>query len=63
MEAICIRKCTVPGLGLVESGRKVDIPEGPWEKHFDVPKTPKVRGRKTKEETGSDTPDADSQDT
>ena len=42
MEAICIRSCTVPGLGLVEKGRKVDIPEGPWEKHFDVQKAPEA---------------------
>ena len=47
MEAICIRSCTVPGLGLVEKGRKVDIPEGPWEKHFDVQKAPKAaKGKK-----------------
>ena len=42
MEAICIRSCTVPGLGLVEKGRKVNIPEGPWEKHFDVQKAPEA---------------------
>lgn len=51
MEAICIRRCTVPGLGLVEKGRKVDIPAGPWEKHFEVLDAPKpaVKAKKAKE--------------
>lgn len=51
MKATCIRTCTVPGLGLVEKGQTVNIlPEGPWEKHFDVSaqapkesKAPKVK--------------------
>lgn len=50
MEAICIRSCTVPGLGLVEKGRKVNIPDGPWEKHFEVLEAPraevKLKGKK-----------------
>ena len=54
MEAICIRSCTVPGLGLVEKGRKVNIPAGPWEKHFEVlgaPKAePKAKGKKSKDD-------------
>ena len=53
MEAVCIRNCTVPGLGRVEKGRKVNIPEGAWEKHFDVqkaPEAPKVKGKKAKED-------------
>lgn len=52
MEATCIRKCTVPGLGLVEVGQKVDLPEGPWEKHFKVQKPVKAapKGKKAKED-------------
>lgn len=53
MKATCIRTCTVPGLGLVEKGQTVSLPEGPWEKHFDVPaqapkesKAPKVKAPK-----------------
>ena len=51
MEAICIRSCTVPGLGLVEKGRKVNIPAGPWEKHFEVQEAPKpaAKAKKAKE--------------
>ena len=52
MKALCIRSCTVPGLGLVEKGQTVDIPEGAWEKHFDVQKAPeaqKVKAKKAKE--------------
>lgn len=45
MEAICIRSCTVPGLGLVEKGRKVNLPEGPWEKHFEVLEAPKAEAK------------------
>lgn len=48
MEAICIRSCTVPGLGLVEKGRKVDIPAGPWEKHFEVLDAPKPAAKAKK---------------
>lgn len=54
MKAICTRKCTVPGLGLVEVGQTVDLPEGPWEKHFTVQKAPeaavKGKGKKAKED-------------
>ena len=53
MKAICTRKCTVPGLGLVEVGQTVELPEGPWEKHFDVqkaPEAPKAKGKKAKED-------------
>jgi len=53
MKALCIRSCTVPGLGLVEKGQTVDIPEGAWEKHFDVqkaPEAPKAKVAKAKKE-------------
>ena len=52
MKALCIRSCTVPGLGLVEEGQTVDIPEGAWEKHFEVleaPEAQKVKAKKAKE--------------
>ena len=54
MEAICIRSCTVPGLGLVEKGRKVDIPAGPWEKHFDVLEAPKAAAKTKKAKEADD---------
>lgn len=37
MKRTCIRDCTVPGHGLVVKGQKIDVPEGPWTKHFDGP--------------------------
>ena len=51
MKALCIRSCTVPGLGLVEKGQTVDIPEGAWEKHFEVQEAPKhaAKAKKAKE--------------
>lgn len=51
MKALCIRSCTVPGLGLVEKGREVSIPAGPWEKHFEVLDDPKpaAKAKKAKE--------------
>lgn len=54
MEAICIRSCTVPGLGLVEKGRKVSIPAGPWEKHFDVLEAPKATPKTKKAKEADD---------
>ena len=54
MKALCIRSCTVPGLGLVEKGQTVDIPEGSWEKHFDVQKAPEAQKVKKAKEADDD---------
>lgn len=47
MRKRCIRTCTVPGFGRVEEGRVIDVPKGPWEKHFEgFDETPEPRAKK-----------------